>query len=311
MEMNGELRRRLLQDETDYGRVRDFLREIFVLHGRHELAWHVARLDYWRWHFVENLQSSPPPSDVLHLWESAEGRIAAVLHPFGTNEAFPAIHPAVRTAQLEHEMIGLAEERFTVPDAGGRRRMYIMTDAADTLRADVLRDRGYEARNRPIHRWWRDLAGPLPPSIRIEGFTIRPLRHGEEPARSWASWRAFHPDEPDDGYDGWEWYRNIQAAPLYREDLDIVAVAPNGEVASFCTAWYDDITRAAVLVLVGTAAEYQRRGLGQAVITDALRRLRRAGATRAFANAYDPPAEALYGSILGSKKISESWVKHW
>jgi ribosomal protein S18 acetylase RimI-like enzyme len=301
--------RRLLRNDTDFERVRDFLREIFELHGRHELAWHVARIDYWRWHFVENLGACPPVNEVLYLWETGDGRIGAVLHPFGMNEAFLAIHPDVRTAALEHEMIELAEDRFVAAD--GERRMFIMADAEDGLRRRVLRDRSYERRSFTIHRWWRDLDAPLPGRRKVAGFRIRAMEDGEEPARSWASWRAFHPDDPDDAYEGWEWYRNIQAAPLYRRDLDIVAVAADGAIAAFCTAWHDSVTRSAVLVVVGTAAEYQRRGLGGAVITEVLHRLQTAGATRVFANAYDPPADALYGSVLGSKKRSESWMKRW
>jgi hypothetical protein len=34
---------------------------------------------------------------------------------------------------------------------------------------------------------------------------------------------------------GWRWYRDVQRAPLYRRDLDLVAVAPDGELAAFCT----------------------------------------------------------------------------
>jgi hypothetical protein len=100
---------------------------------------------------------------------------------------------------------------------------------------------------------------------------VRALGEVEElPARSWASWRAFHPDEPDERYQGWEWYHNIQRIPLYRRDLDVVAVAPNGEIASFCTVWFDDVTRTGVFEPVGTAPEHQRRGLGKAVMCEGL-----------------------------------------
>ena len=133
----------------------------------------------------------------------------------------------------------------------------------------------------------------------------------EFPARSWASWRAFHPDEPDEGYEGWEWYLNIQSAPLYRRDLDIIAATPTGEIAAFCTLWFDDVTRSAVCVLVGTAPEHQRRGLGKAVMYAGLRRLRHMGGTRAFANGYDSPANTLYGAVLGSRDLSQPWVKEF
>ena len=91
--------------------------------------------------------------------------------------------------------------------------------------------------------------------------------------RSWLSWKAFHSDEPDERYEGWEWYRNVQRFPLYRRDLDLVAVAPDGELAAFCTVWFDDVTRTGSFELVGAHPAHQRRGLGRAVMYEGLRRL--------------------------------------
>ena len=132
----------------------------------------------------------------------------------------------------------------------------------------------------------------------------------ELPARSWASWRGFHPDEPDEDYEGWEWYHNIQRCPLYRRDLDLVAVAPGGEIASFCTLWYDDVTRSAYIEPVATVPEHLRRGLARATITEGLRRLQRLGATRAFVGGYEPGPNALYASVLSAEHDrSEQWIK--
>ena len=75
---------------------------------------------------------------------------------------------------------------------------------------------------------------PIPDFGTAKGYTFVSVGdEAELPARSWVSWRAFHPDEPDDKYEGWEWYRNVQRAPLYCRDLDLVAVAPDGELAGF------------------------------------------------------------------------------
>jgi GNAT superfamily N-acetyltransferase len=288
------------------------LREIFLLNGRQELSWHVARLDYWRWHFIDNCQVCPPFEQVTTLWETAEGQIAAVLHPIAMGEALFHLHPAFRTAALESEAIAVAEERLSTRREDGGQRLVILVDQNDTPRQRILRERGYGRRGGPVHRWWRDLEAPLPDLPVAPGYTIRAMGDRDEfPARSWASWRAFHPDEPDDQYEGWEWYLNIQSAPLYRRDLDIVAATSSGEIAAFSTIWFDDATRSAVCVLVGTVPEHQRRGLGKAVVIEGLRRLRAMGATRAFANAYDPPADALYGSVLATKAVSEAWVKEF
>lgn len=302
--------RRSVESPEDYWRIRKFLREVFVLNGRQELSWHVARLDYWRWHFIENCQICAPFEQVTTLWETASGQIAAVLHPLAMGEAFLHLHPAFRTAELEAEVIAFAEGRLSVRGKDGLRRLAILVDQNDATRQRLLQDRGYASRGNPVHRWWRDLDALLLDLPVATGYFIRSMGDVEEfPARSWASWRAFHPDEPDDQYEGWEWYLNIRSAPLYRRDLDIVAATAAGEIAAFCTVWFDDATRSAVCVLVGTVPEHQRRGLGKAVMTEGLRRLRKMGGTRAFANAYDPAADALYGSVLGTKAVSETWVR--
>ncbi|MEW6400596.1 MAG: hypothetical protein AB1649_02285 [Chloroflexota bacterium] len=41
-------RKRPYQNEDDYWRIRDFLRQVMISNGRRELSWHVARLDYAR-----------------------------------------------------------------------------------------------------------------------------------------------------------------------------------------------------------------------------------------------------------------------
>jgi ribosomal protein S18 acetylase RimI-like enzyme len=89
----------------------------------------------------------------------------------------------------------------------------------------------------------------------------------------------------------------VQRAPLYRRDLDLVAVAPGGEFASFCTVWFDNVNRMGVFEPVGTAPAHQRRGLGKAVMSEGLRRLKHLGATLATVGSYSNEAGALYSSL--------------
>ena len=92
----------------------------------------------------------------------------------------------------------------------------------------------------------------------------------------------------------------------------MVAVAPNGELASFCTVWYDDVTRSAYFEPVGTYTPYQRRGLAKGVMYEGLRRVKRLGATMAFVSGHSPEANALYASVMGPEyDLSERWVKEW
>jgi len=304
-----QLTMRAYQTEDDYWRIREFLREVFLPNDRREFCWHVGRLDYWRWHLIWTCQACDPIESVILIWETQDKQIAAALHPKDRSDVFLQVHPAWRTPELLTEMLDLAERQLVHP----ARKLWVLADSQDELLATLLVGRGYIKRGRPEHQWRRDLELPIPDVPVAPGYTVRSLGEVDElPSRSWASWRAFHPDEPDERYEGWTWYHNIQRMPLYRRDLDLVAVAPTGEIASFCTIWYDDATRSALFDPVGTLPEHQRRGLAKATMTEGLHRLKRMGATRAFVSGYESGPNALYASVMGGDHdLSEPWIKEW
>jgi len=301
---------RRYRDEEDYWRIRDFLRQVFQLNGRRELSWQVARLDYWRWHVNENIVRFRL-EDVVFLWENEDGRIAAVLNPEGKGEVFLQVHPGLRTPELEEEMLVTAEKNLATSRSNGQHRVRVWATEHDDLRRDILLRRGYAKGEGSDYQRRRSLDAPILEAPPAPGYAVRSLGGAEElPARSWASWKAFHPDDPDERYEGWEWYHNIQRIPLYRRDLDIVAIAPNDEVASFCTVWYDDVTRTGYFEPVGTAPSHQRRGLGKAVIREGLRRLKRLGATVAYVHAETKGGNALYPLVgFTEYDLSEPWAK--
>lgn len=294
---------RPLTDPNDFFRVRNFLREVFLLNNRLEHSWNVARLDYWRWHFIATCQFTAPFEQVTVAWETKNGELAAVLHPFSQAEIRLHIHPHFRSAELENEIFAFVESHHP--------GVCVPVFADDLLRREVLASRGYTQLTGWNHHYWRDLTGPLSASVPPNGYTIRSMGdESEHPARSWCSWRAFHSDEPASNYDGdSSWYKNIQSAPLYRSDLDVIAAVGNGEIAGFCTIYYDDYTRSAVTVLVGVAAEHWRRGLGKAMMIEGMRRLQVLGCLRVFFTANEEPADALYRSMMTSMKVTDTWTK--
>lgn len=301
---------RLYRGEEDYWRIRGFLRDVFLANGRHELSWQVYRFDYWRWHGIENLGHGKLESDVF-IWETLEGRMAAVLNREGPGRAFLQVHPGLRTVELEEEMIAVAEEHLAAPGPNGVLRLRVACPERDELRRDILTRRGYIKQEFLERHHRRPLARPIPEVPVPAGYTVRSVGDGEElPARSFVSWKAFHPGEPDDRYQGWEWYRNIQRAPLYRRDLDIVVTAPDDTFASFCTIWFDDVTRTGAFEPVGTAPEHQRRGLGRAAMFEGLRRLGRMGALLACVGSESPDAYAFYTSNgFAASEETGLWAK--
>jgi GNAT superfamily N-acetyltransferase len=312
MEVKMKLTMRKYQNDGDYWKIRQFLRDVFLVNDRREVSWPLYRWDYWRWHVNENIFKFNLGAAIF-MWQLGNGHLAAVLHPESKGEVFLQVHPAFHTRELDVEMMSVAETQFAITLGDGSQRLVIWAHASDLLRQDLLRRRGYCQGGGPEYQRRRCMEAPIPNFQPQEGYTIRALGDVDElPARSWVSWKAFHPAEPDEDYEGWEWYRNIQRAPLYRRDLDLVAVAPNGELVAFTTLWFDDATRTAAFEPVGTHPDHQRKGLGQAIMAEGLRHVRDLGATLCLVSSYSVPAGALYGKLgFDEYDLSEPWVKEW
>jgi mycothiol synthase len=301
--------------EDDYWRIRQFLRRIFILNGLRELSWHVSTLDYTRCHIYQNLLNYQL-EDVVTLWENTAGDIAAMVLPIDPGSAHFQVDPGLCTVELVEEMLDLAEECLSERLPDGSRRLVVWSYTEDSMRTGLLEKRGYHQNEWPesIRRRWLD--APIPEVPVATGYTIRSLGDGLELLeRCYASGLGFHEGDIRIAVNNREdptWYRNIQNAPLYRRDLDIVAIAPDGSIASFCTVWFDDATRSGVFEPVATVPAHQRRGLGKAVMTEGLRRLQRMGAVVASVGGFSPEANALYSSVISPECDEyEPWVKKW
>jgi hypothetical protein len=107
------------------------------------------------------------------------------------------------------------------------------------LRQELVLKHGYQKDGPAETQWRRDLDASLPEAPVPEGYTIRSLGDGLELLElCYASGLVFHEGDIQTAVENRDdpgWYRNIQATPLYRRDLDMVAVAPDGAVAGFST----------------------------------------------------------------------------
>lgn len=301
-------------EAPDFWRIRGFLRETFLLNGHEELNWQAYRFEYWVWHGVANLGQGPL-SERVCLWETPEGKLAAVLNAESKGNSYIQMHPEFRTEELEREMAGVAEERLWTVAKDGKNKVAVWAHEGDLLREGMLESRGFKVRpEATMHDRWMSLDGEVPAPVVPAGFVVRPMGDGAELLeRCYTSGLAFHPDDPDYAHDNRAdvtWYRNIQKAPLYRRDLDIVAVAPDGAVASFCTIWFDDITLTAACEPVATSPAHQKKGLAKACIHEGLRRAREMGATKGYVGSGEEGAHRCYASAgLKDYRVSRQWVK--
>jgi len=297
----------------DYWRAREFFRALRVADPRPSGAWHIGSFDFWRWHWLETVVERPP--DELRFWTTAGGEIDAVLVQGDPGVCHPMAAPAVASDGLFHEMLDVAELEFPTNLPDGRRAVFAWSDERDDLLNAVLEARGYElssgGHSTETYGWQALPSAPSPISLPA-GYTIRSMGDVDElPTRSLASWRAFHPGEPDEGAepDG-KWYRNIQRAPLYRRDLDVVCVAEGGDIVAFVTCFFDDVSRTGDIVLTGTDPSHPGDVLERATIGEVLRRLHRLGAVGAYLSWYASDPGAVYESAgFTDHEIGRAWKK--
>ncbi|MDQ2784274.1 MAG: GNAT family N-acetyltransferase [Chloroflexota bacterium] len=124
----------------------------------------------------------------------------------------------------------------------------------------------------------RPLAEPIPTASPPNGFVIRSLA-GEQEVEAYVTLhrRAFKSAAMTA-----DWRERTLRMRAYEPDLDLVAVAPNGRLAGFCVGWADTTARVAQIEPIGIDPDFQRQGLGRALLNEMLRRFRERGAEQAL-----------------------------
>jgi mycothiol synthase len=175
---------------------------------------------------------------------------------------------------------------------------------SDIYQITYLERRGYKPINWD-HSFLANLPDTAPTVLLPEGFSLR-LCQGvcEVASRAEAQYKAFGNTMPLETYQ--ERFRNFMCTESYAGALDVVAVTADGRIASFCIAWLDPVTKEGHFEPVGTAPEFQKLGLGKAVLYEAMRRLRTKGMEQVSVVTLEEnlPACALYKSV-GFKSIGK------
>lgn len=177
--------------ENDYWRMREFLRRDYGLNDRRLVAWHVARLDFARWHVCLNV-AGVQFADVVHLWETGEHIVGIMMPDGGAGEAHPMIHPAQRGAGLAAEMLDVAEECLARILPNGSRELAVWVPRQDEAWSRFLPQAGYRRAGPSECQWRRDLDREIDETPVPTGYEVRALGDGLELLeRCYASGLAF------------------------------------------------------------------------------------------------------------------------
>jgi len=270
---------------------------------------HTGDLDWWL--YYPSVQRDW--GEIIFLWDGSrpDGQLNgwALLSPeWRTFDVF--VHPQARGTALANELYAWAEEQIAriVGLSGGKdiRTMWVLED--DAALVSHLYQRGFVRSEAHLKLYKRGLDGLLPMASLPAGFQVRHVAgeaDGQERAR--ASHAAFGSEKAFEAY--WQRYKRFMDSPAYIPELDLVSVAPDGRFASFCTCWLDPVNRVGLFEPVGTHPDFQRLGLGKAVMLEGLLRMQASGMLTAIVGAEsdNPAAQGLYRSI-GFQAVNKLWT---
>jgi GNAT superfamily N-acetyltransferase len=259
---------------------------------------HTGDLNWWLYY--------PPLEgdywDHIYLWDdpAQPGRLLgwALASPvFAGFDVF--IQPELRGNTLAQEMYLWAEEKaLQVTRRQGKTTIYVLWVLHDDqVLGNYFRQRGYRLARGYVHLIRKLDESLLPAQVRGE-FQVRACKGEPEVAsRARAQYGAFGSDAPFERY--LERFRNFMRSPVYCHNLDIIAVAVDGQIGAFCIVWMDPVNKVGLFEPVGTHPDFQRKGLGRAVMLEGLRRLQAGGMRQAIVSTFEdnPAAIKLYESV--------------
>jgi ribosomal protein S18 acetylase RimI-like enzyme len=259
---------------------------------------HVGDLKWW-------LYYPPLEGDFwghIHLWDDAAqtGRLLgwALISPDWVGfDVF--VQPELR-GSLQAEMMYLwgQEQAEQIARAKCKPNIHVFWILQDDMVLEKhFRRHGYKHTQEFVHLT-RSLDAIISPPQVPGGFVVRGCRgEPEVVARAKAQFGAFNSSAQFERYE--ERFSNFMRSPVYDPELDIVAVAPDGQVGAFCIVWTDPVNQVGLFEPVGTHPDFRRSGLGKAVMLEAMRRLQGRGMKSAIVSTPDDnlPAIKLYESI--------------
>lgn len=179
-------------------------------------------------------------------------------------------------------------------------RLEVDIAQTDGLSREVLESNGYSQGDSMMHSSERSLAD-IPEVALPEGFAVRHPNQDELEKRVELHRTVWHPSRVT-----LESHLSLRNSPMYRPDLDLVVVSPEGAFVAYCIVWYDPQTQTGEFEPVGTHPNWRGKGLGKAVLLEGFRRLKALGAKKAIVYFY--PDNLSFYQSAGFKEANQ-WLR--
>ncbi len=258
--------------------------------------WDVRRWDGWRFHREAEL-TDDELAGLIHLWETREGRLLAVVHPEGPGEAFLEVRPEAR--HLEPAMIRWAEAHLARAADGGRgRHLGLSVFDDDAPRRALLRQLGFrELDSGGWFRWLRfEVIGPVADQALPAPYVLGTAGPADADCARLAA--LLNASFGRSSHSALEYRTFVERSPSFEAGLNLVAVAPDGSFAAHVGVTIDAVNRHAVFEPVCTHPDHRRHGLARLLMLEGLRLLQGRGAATASVDTGDgEAANALYIAV--------------
>lgn len=250
------------------------------------------------------------PQEFIRLWHDEGGNLVAYAI-LGEDPSFDCqVLPEYEWSGIETEAINWAEARVAALCQHDPKRWsgHFASGARqdDAKRLAFLEQHGYRYSGQFAEvNMLRSLDEPIPESAVPAGCEVRAVAEtGETVNRAGAERDVWLPWPVGDisGDD----YARLMRMPGYERELDVVAVAPDGVIASYVNCWTDPVNRIGDFGPVGARPAYRRQGLTRAVLLEGMRRFKARGMDRVCVSTgiSNTPARRLYESV-GFKIVNQ------
>jgi len=229
------------------------------------LAWVVLQVPFWTMDYAYRPELHQEIHPQILRWADEQARVL-INKPNG--------HPAWFVTAFEHETDRIRDlERIGFAS---------QANVGDNSWSQVLMEHSMQ----------------IPNNMNLpDGFHIRPLNGASEVD----DYVALHQAVFQSKNMRTEWRQRTLQRPEYIPDLDLVIVAPNGQLAAFCVCWLAQNINGEIsgqIEPLGVHADFRKLGLGKAILTEGLKRLVAKGAKHIYVQTdnYRDAAFKLYES---------------
>ena len=218
----------------------------------------------------------------VRLWEDDRRQLVGFAYVSQYQNLVDVFEAGEFTPAIETEMVDWAVTAMQRrnQESGKTETLDASALESDLPRLAFLERHGFQRQAESSILMACPLDQPIPAPQLPPGFSIRPMS-GEAEIEAYV---ALHRAAFGTGNMTVEYRRTIMSAPDFIPELDLVAVAPNGELAAFCVCqiFPDDAPRAGGhkegwTDPMGTRPTYQRLGLAKALILTGMRLLKERG----------------------------------